>query len=212
MKLDFKKIEKHYYPTNTKPSIIKIEKMNFISFNGYGNPSSDESNFKEGISLLYSTAYTISMSYKSDYNIKNFQNFVVAPLEGYWWQEGINGYDNTRKDLFKFILLIRLPDFIKEEDFNWAINKVSNKNNKSYEEVKFISIEEGLVVQCLHIGSYDSEVITTKIMHEYINENGYELDFSDKRNHHEIYLSDARKTDVNKLKTILRHPIKIKVK
>ncbi len=209
MKLDYKKIEKEYY-NSKKPTIINIKKMNFITFDGKGNPGSENSNFTHGIGLLYSTAYTISMSYKSDYQIDNFEQFVVPPLEGYWYQEGIKGYDPQRKDLFRFKLMIRMPEFITKEHFNWAIDKIAKKKKLDYSEVKYDIIEEGLCVQCLHVGSYDNEFATTKLMHDFIEENGYELDFSDNRLHHEIYISDNRKTEVDKLKTILRHPIKKK--
>ncbi len=209
MKLDLKKNEKEYYNT-IKPTIINVKQMNFLTFDGYGNPSDENSNFKYGIELLYATAYTISMSYKSDYVIPNFENFVVPPLEGYWHQEGIKGYDPTRKDLFKFKLMIRMPEFISKEVVDWAIDKISKKKNKDYSEVKYDIIEEGLCVSCIHIGSFDTEFDTTKLMHEYIEKEGYTLDFSETRHHHEIYLSDYRKTEECKLKTILRHPIKKK--
>lgn len=212
MKIDYKKIEKEVYSMKTTPCIINIKKMNFITFKGYGNPSSDDSNFKHGIGLLYKVAYTLSMSYKSDYVIDDFVNYVVPPLEGYWWQKGIKGYDSSRKDLFEFILKIRLPDFIKETDVLWAKNKVSKKYKEDLSEIEYKEIEEGLVVQCLHIGCYDDEVYTTSLMHDFIEKEGYELDFSDYRYRHELYISDARKTDISKLKTILRHPVKMKVK
>ncbi|MFI3329523.1 MAG: GyrI-like domain-containing protein [bacterium] len=209
MKLDYKKLEKEYY-NSKKPTIINVKKMNFITFDGRGNPGSENSDFTRGIGLLYSTAYTLSMSYKSDYKIKDFEQFVVAPLEGYWYQEGIEGYDPTRKDLFVFKLMIRMPEFITKEDFIWAIDKISKKKNLDYSEIKYDIIEEGLCVQALHIGSYDSGFETTKLMHDFIEDNGYQLDFSNLRHHHEIYISDNRKTHVDKLKTILRHPIKKK--
>lgn len=207
MKLDYKEIEKEYYDVKS-PTIINVKKMNFISFNGSGNPSDENSNFKYGIELLYGVAYTISMSYKSDFKIENFENFVVSPLEGYWYQEGIEGYDPSRKDLFRFKLLIRMPEFITHDVVKWAIEKISKKKNKDYSDVKYDIIEEGLCVSCIHIGSYDTEFDTTKLMHDYIEKEGYVLDFSDSRHHHEIYLSDNRKTEDSKLRTILRHPIK----
>lgn len=209
MKLDFKKIEKEYYNGKT-PKIIDVKKMTFLTFDGRGNPGEENSEFIQGISLLYSTAYTISMSYKSNYEIKDFNQFVVPPLEGYWYQEGIKGYDPSRKDLFVFKLMIRMPEFVTKSDFNWAIQKISEKKKIDYSKVKYDIIEEGLCVQCMHIGSYDTEYETTKLMHDFLTENGYELDFNDFRQHHEIYISDNRKTDVEKLKTILRHPIKKK--
>ncbi len=212
MKLDFKKTQKEYYQTKLTPSVVDVCSMKFITFEGSGNPKDDNSDFINGIKLLYPVAYTLSMSYKSDYKIKDFVNFVVPPLEGYWWQEGIKGYDPSRKDLFRFILKIRMPDFITLNDFNWAINKASSKNKENdYSKLSFEEYKEGLVVQCLHIGSYDTEFDTTKKMHEFIKDD-YELDFSVNRHHHELYISDNRKTDSNKLKTIIRHPVKNKVK
>ncbi len=206
-KLDFKKIDKELYDTKVKPKILYIDKQKFITFSGKGNPNNSNGDFQRGISLLYPIAYTLSMSYKSDYKIEGFINYVVPPLEGYWYQEGIKGFDPDKKDLFVFTLLIRLPDFITKSDVNWAKEKASIKKGISFNEVVYKEVEEGLVVQMTHIGPYDTEINTTKIMHEYMTKD-YELDFSSNRLHHEIYISDIRKTEVSKLKTILRHPIK----
>lgn len=204
---DYKKEEKQFYQSSLKPTIIHIPKMKFLRIEGSGDPSVVDGDFTKCIQALYPVAYTLKMSYKGDYIIKDFFEYVVPPLEGYWWQDGIKGYDKTKKHLFSFILKLRLPDFITKEDVLWAINKASVKNNKDYSNVKYEEFEEGLVVQCMHIGSYDDEYLTTKIMEDFITENGYKLDFNS-RNHHELYISDFRKTEESKLKTILRHPIK----
>lgn len=207
---DFKKEEKEIYNKSIKPQIINIPKMKFLVVKGKGDPSLPDGEYIKSIQSLYPIAYTLKMSYKSDYKIEGFFEYVVPPLEGYWWQEGINGYDKTKKDLFSFISLLRIPDFITKENFNWAIKKSTLKNNKDFSNVEYLEIEEGLVVQCLHIGAFDDEPRTTKIMQDYMIEQGYVYDFEN-RHHHEIYLSDYRKTEESKLKTILRHPIKKKL-
>lgn len=148
------------------------------------------------------------MSYKSTHKIEGFFEYVVPPLEGFWWQDGINGVDYAHKENFKFISLIRLPDFVTKKDFDWAIQEATKKKKQDFSEVEFFTYHEGLCVQCMHIGSYDNEPITVEFMHHYMKENGFELDITDERYHHEIYLSDPRKCDVNKLKTVIRHPIK----
>lgn len=205
---DFKKEYKEQYQPKVNPSIIDVPSMNYLQVQGKGNPGEENSEYMQSIELLYGVAYTLKMSYKSDYKIKGFYQYVVPPLEGYWWQTGINGYDKTRKDLFEFISMIRLPDFISKEDVDWAIEVISNKKKKDYSKVKFNTVCQGLCVQSLHIGPYDLEHNTTAIMDAYCVEQGYQLDFSDVRHHHEIYISDPRRVDVSKLKTILRHPIK----
>lgn len=140
---------------------------------------------------------------------EGFFDYVVPPLEGFWWQDGLTGsidYDN--KDAMHFISIIRLPDFVTKEDFKWAIEEATKKKKQDFSRVEFLTYEEGLCVQCMHIGSYNDEPATVNAMHEYMKENGYELDITDERYHHEIYLSDPRKCDNNKLKTVIRHPIK----
>lgn len=208
MPFDYKKEYKDLYRPNTKPSIISVPKMNYLAVRGKGNPNQDGGEYKNSIPLLYGIAYTLKMSYKTDYKINGFFEYVVPPLEGFWWQEGIKGVDTTRKDTFQFISLIRLPDFITEEDFNWAVQQATIKKKQDYSKVEFFTYDEGLCVQCMHLGSYDNEQQTVDLMHQYMKDNGYELNLSDTRFHHEIYLSDPRKSDPSKLKTIVRHPIK----
>ncbi len=209
MAFDYKKEYKEFYMPKNKPGIVKIPKMNYIAVRGKGNPNDEDSEYKDSIGLLYAIAFTIKMSYKGTHKIKGYFEYVVPPLEGFWWQEGNrNGIDYKHKDKFNFISVIRLPDFVTKEDFDWAINEATNKKKQDFSKVEFLTYDEGICVQCMHIGSYDNEPITIDLMHEYMKENGYELDITDSRYHHEIYLSDPRRCDVSKLKTVIRHPIK----
>ena len=210
MVFDFKKEYKELYKPKTKPSIINVEKANFIAVRGVGDPNEGNSEYKQSISLLYPIAYAIKMSKKGDYKIDGYFDFVVPPLEGFWWQEGIKGVDYANKDSFNFISLIRMPDFVTKEVFEWAIEEMTRKKKEDFSKVEFFTYDEGLCVQCMHIGPYDNEPITVEAMHEYMIKQGYELDITDKRFHHEIYISDVRKISPEKLKTVLRHPIKKK--
>ncbi len=208
MAFDYKKEYKELYMPKAVPSIVKVSKMNYIALKGKGNPNEGNGEYKNAVELLYSIAYTLKMSHKGDYKIDGFFEYVVPPLEGLWWQEGIKGVDYLNKDKFCWISLIRLPDFITKADFNWAIETATKKKKEDCSKVEFFTYDEGLCVQCMHIGSYDNEPTTTKAMEDFAKSSGYEIDLSDTRHHHEIYLSDPRKTDTDKLKTVLRHPIK----
>ena len=209
MAFDYKKEYKEYYMPKNKPSIVKIPKMNYIAVRGTGNPNEENSDYKNTIGLLYRIAYTIKMSYKGTHKINGFFEYVVPPLEGFWWQDGMNGtIDYNNKNAMHFISIIRLPDFVTKEDFDWAIEEATKKKKQDFSRIEFLTYDEGLCVQCMHLGSYDDEPATINLMHEYMKENGYDLDITDTRYHHEIYLSDPRKCDVSKLKTVIRHPIK----
>lgn len=210
MVFDFKKEYKELYKPKDKPSIINVEKTNFIAVRGVGDPNAENSEYKQSISLLYPIAYAIKMSKKGDYKIDGYFDFVVPPLEGFWWQEGIKGVDYANKQNFHFISLIRMPDFVTKEVFEWAIEETTRKKKEDFSKVEFFTYDEGLCVQCMHIGPYNDEPITVEAMHEYMIEQGYELDITDERFHHEVYISDVRKTSPEKLKTVLRHPIKKK--
>ena len=210
MVFDFKKEYKELYKPKDKPSIINVEKTNFIAVRGVGDPNAENSEYKQSISLLYPIAYAIKMSKKGDYKIDGYFDFVVPPLEGFWWQEGIKGVDYANKDSFNFISLIRMPDFVTKEVFEWAIEETTRKKKEDFSKVEFFTYDEGLCVQCMHIGPYNDEPITVEAMHEYMIEQGYELDIMDERFHHEVYISDVRKISPEKLKTVLRHPIKKK--
>lgn len=148
------------------------------------------------------------MSYKGSHKIDGYFEYVVPPLEGFWWQEGSDTIDYANKNGFNFISLIRLPDFVTEADFDWAVREATNKKKADFSKVEFLTYDEGVCVQCMHVGSYDDEPKTVALMHEYMAVNGYALDISESRYHHEIYLSDPRKCAVEKLKTVVRHPIK----
>lgn len=210
MVFDFKKEFKEFYSTKTNPMIVKIPQINFLAVRGKENPNEEGGEYKQAINLLYPLAYTIKMSKNTDYRMNGYFDFVVPPLEGFWWQEGIKGVDYERKSDFRFISLLRLPDFVSKENFDWAIHQAKTKKKMDFSNVEYFTYDEGLCVQCLHVGSYNDEPITVERMHAYMENEGYQLDITDERMHHEIYISDFRKTEPTKLKTILRHPIKKK--
>ena len=207
---DFKKEYKEFYMPKNTPGIVTVPSMNFIAVRGSGDPNQEDGEYKQSIGLLYGIAFTIKMSKKSDHQIEGYFDYVVPPLEGFWWQDGVNGIDYARKEDFQWISVIRLPDFVTGDDFRWAVDEAAKKKKQDFSKVEFLTVEEGLCVQCMHIGSYDDEPVTVAMMHEFMEQQGYELDITDKRLHHEIYLSDARKVAPEKLKTIIRHPIKVK--
>ncbi len=210
MAFDFKKEYKEFYMPKNKPDIVTVPSMNYIAVRGTGDPNQEDGEYKQAIGMLYGIAFTIKMSKKGDHQIDGYFDYVVPPLEGFWWQDGIDGIDYAHKENFHWISVIRLPDFVTEDEFRWAVNETSKKKKQYFSEVEFMSVEEGLCVQCMHIGSYDDEPATVAMMHEFMEQRGYELDITDKRLHHEIYLSDARKVAPDKLKTVIRHPIKLK--
>ena len=207
MAFDFKKEFKDFYLPKNKPEIITVPKMNYIAVRGKGNPNDEDGAYKKALEILYAVSYTLKMSYKSDYKIEGFFEYVVPPLEGFWWQDGFNGMDYSNKSELNWISVIRLPDFITKENFDWAVDAASKKKKIDCSKAEFISIDEGLCVQIMHNGSYDDEPKTVKLMDDFIRENGYENDMNENRLHHEIYLSDPRKTVQEKLKTVIRHPI-----
>ena len=208
MAFDFKKEYREFYLPKDKPHIVTVPKMNYIAVRGSGDPNIEGGEYKKAIGLLYNIAFTIKMSKRTDHRIEGYFDYVVPPLEGFWWQDGMTDIDYGHKENFKWISVIRLPDFVSKDDFDWAVSQATNKKKMDFSKVEFITIEEGLCVQCMHIGSYDDEPMTVKMMNEYINENGYENDLSMTRLHHEIYLSDARKVSADRLKTVIRHPIR----
>ena len=210
MAFDYKKEYKEFYLPKKKPEIVTVPKMNYIAVKGCGDPNKEDGEYKNSISILYALAFTIKMSKLTDYRIEGYFDYVVPPLEGFWWQQGVMQIDYSRKDAFQWISVIRLPDFVSEKDFNWAKQQVKTKKGIDCSNAKFLTIEEGLCVQIMHIGSYDDEPATITLMDKFIKENGYINDFSNTRMHHEIYLSDARRVAPEKLKTVIRHPIRKK--
>lgn len=205
---DYKKEYKEFYMPSKKPGIVEIPPMNYIAVRGKGDPNAEDSAYKKSIGLLYAIAFTIKMSKMGDHRIAGYFDYVVPPLEGFWWQGDTKEIDYNRKEDFQFISVIRLPDFVTKEDFDWAVKEAMEKKKQDFGEVEFLTYDEGLCVQCMHVGSYDDEPETIKLMHDYMTAQGYELDITDERFHHEIYLSDARKVAPERLKTVIRHPIK----
>lgn len=210
MAFDFKKEFKEFYQPSTKPSIIEIPNMKFIAVRGTGDPNEEAGEYQEAIAQLYGVAYTLRMSYKGERQIEGYYQYVVPPLEGFWWQEGVKGVDYSKMENFQFISLIRLPEFITEEDVEWAKETVAEKKKDDFSKVQYFEYEEGLVVQCMHIGPYREEQRTVQLMNDFIEDEGYTTDFSDDRYHHEIYISDPRRSKPENLKTVLRHPVRKK--
>ncbi len=184
--------------------------MNYIAIRGKGNPNAENGEYGNAIQTLYPIAYAIRMSYKSDYKIEGYFEYVVPPLEGFWWIDDLKGMDKNRKDDLKWISVLRLPDFVTEKDFEWAVKQVEDKKNIDCSKAEFFTYDEGLCVQCMHTGHFDEEVKTVELMNSYIEEQGYVEDFESGRMHHEVYISDIRKVAPEKWKTVVRHPIRKK--
>lgn len=208
MPFDFKKEYKEFYMPKSTPGIITVPKMNYIAVRGHGNPNEEDGEYKASILLLYAVAFTIRMSKKGNHRIEGYFDYVVPPLEGFWWQDGMNGIDYSHKEKLNWIFAIRLPDFVTEEDFDWAVEEAAKKKKLDLSKMEFMAYSEDECVQCMHTGSYDDESETVALMHEYMESKGYVLDITEKRMHHEIYLSDPRKTASDKLKTVIRHPVR----
>lgn len=208
MVFDYKKEYKEFYQPSTKPTIVAIPPMNFVAVRGAGDPNEEGGAYQAAIEVLYAVSYTIKMSHKGKRQIEGYFPYVVPPLEGFWWQEGVHGVDYTNKASFNWISVIRLPDFVSEEDLLWAKEEVVRKKKLDCSVAEFITIREGLCVQAMHLGPYDDEPRTVAEMDKYLEEQGYENDFSDTRMHHEIYLSDPRKVMPDKYRTVIRHPIR----
>ena len=207
MPFDYKKEYKEFYMPKNKPAIVEVPSMNFIAVRGHGDPNEEGGEYKQAIELLYGIAYTIKMSKKGSYNIEGYFDYVVPPLEGLWEQDGSEEIDYSHKEKFSFTALIRLPDFVKREDFDWAVKEATEKKKKDFSKVEFFAYNEGVCVQCMHIGPYDDEPATVRLMNDFAEDNGYTKDNGKERLHHEIYLSDPRKTSPQKLKTVIRIPV-----
>ena len=208
MAFDFKKEYKEFYLPQNRPEIVTVPKAKYLAVRGQGDPNEEGGAYQAAIGVLYAVAYTLKMSYKTDYRIEGFFEYVVPPLEGFWWQEGVRGVDYAHKEAFHWISVIRVPDFVTELDFRWAVETATKKKKLDCSAAEFLTIEEGLCVQILHRGPYDDEPATVALMDQYLLENGYVNDLNETRLHHEIYLSDARKVEPAKWKTVIRHPIR----
>lgn len=208
MAFDYKKEYKEFYMPKNKPGIVDVPAMNYIAVRGKGDPNDENGEYKQSIGLMYAIAFTIKMSKMGSHKIEGYFNYVVPPLEGFWWQEGVQGIDYTHKENFCWISLIRLPDFVTKAVFDWAIAEATAKKKTDFSKVEFFTYTEGLCVQCMHLGSYDDEPSTIEILHKYAAENGYAINITDSRRHHEIYLSDARRVPPERRKTVIRIPIR----
>lgn len=208
MAFDYKKEYKEFYLPPKTPGIIRIPEMNYLAVRGQGDPNEPEGAYKAAIGLLYAIAFTIKMSYKGSHKIDGYFSYVVPPLEGLWWQSGSDRIDYSHKEAFQWISMIRLPEFVTKEEFDWAIQEATQKKQSDFSKVEFFPYQEGLCVQCMHIGSYDNEPATIERMDQYAIGNGYTVDISDTRFHHEIYLSDPRRAAAEKLRTVIRHPVR----
>lgn len=208
MAFDYKKEYKEFYMPKAKPEIVSVPKMHFLAVRGSGDPNEEGGEYKESIGLLYGVAFTVKMSKKGGRQMEGYFDYVVPPLEGFWWQDHGGFIDYAHKEGFQWISAIRLPDFVSQEDFEWAVGEAARKKKADYSKVEFLVYEEGLCVQCMHIGAYDEEPATVEAMHRFMEEEGYLLDITERRHHHEIYLSDARRTAPEKRKTVIRHPVR----
>lgn len=208
MAFDFKKEYKEFYLPKSRPSIVTVPAMNFVAVRGQGDPNVEDGEYRRAINVLYGVAFTIKMSKKGSHRIDGYFDYVVPPLEGFWWQDGVAGVDYAHKEDFKWISAIRLPDFVTKADLDWAVEEATRKKKADFSKAEFLTYDEGLCVQCMHVGPYDDEPGTVASMHEYMDSQGYSLDITDRRLHHEIYLSDARRVVPEKLRTVIRHPIK----
>lgn len=210
MAFDFKKEFKQFYVPKNKPEIVRVPVMKFLAVEGIGDPNEKEGDYSKAVEALYTIAYTLKMSYKGTYKIEGFFEYVVPPLEGFWWQEGVLGVDLSDKASFNWIAVLRIPDFMEEKDVFWAVQQAEAKKKADFSSVTYQEMEEGLCIQMMHVGPFDTEGDTLALMREFLYKEGYEEDFSSGRMHHEIYLSDIRKVSPEKWKTLLRHPIKVK--
>ncbi len=208
MAFDYKKEYKEFYLPPRRPELVTVPGMNYIAVRGTGNPNEENGAYKKSIGLLYAIAFTIKMSKKGNHQIEGYFDYVVPPLEGFWWQDGVEGFDYTRKEDFCWISVIRLPEFVTKEEFDWTVAEATQKKKQDFSAVEFLTMEEGVCVQCMHIGAFDEEPATVERMNSYVQEQGYVNDFSESRMHHEIYLSDARRVAPEKWKTVIRHPVR----
>lgn len=204
---DYKKEFKKYYLPKQRPEIVDIPAMQFIAVRGSGNPNAQNGSYQNAVGLLYAISYTIKMSWKTGFEIENYFPYVIPPLEGFWWLADGTGIDYRNKSAFQWISVMRLPEFVTEDIFEWAKEEAARKKRINPDPAELFRLTEGVCVQCMHVGSYDEEPATIIKMEQYAASRGYALDFTDTRRHHEIYLSDPRKTAPDKLRTVIRHPV-----
>lgn len=205
---DFKKEYREFYLPKSEPEIVTVPPANYIAVRGKGDPNEQGGDYQRAIGILYAVAYTLKMSGRAGHAIKGFYEYVVPPLEGFWWREDGAGVSGPDKSAFHWLSVIRLPEFVQKEDLDWAVDTAGRKKKMDCSPAGFLTVEEGLCVQIMHVGAFDDEPATVAVMDAWLAQNGYANDFSKGRTHHEIYLSDARKVAPEKWKTVIRHPIK----
>ncbi len=209
MAFDFKKEYREFYLPKDAPELVTIPRMNYVAVRGEGDPNQPGGAYQQAMGILYGVAFTLKMSPKAGHEIAGFFQYVVPPLEGFWWQEGREGIDPRDKAAFRWISVIRLPDFIGPSDFAWAVETATRKKKQDFSPAEFLTLEEGLCVQMMHHGPFDTEAASLARMDAFIQEQGYENDLGGGRLHHEIYLSDARKVPPERWRTVLRHPVRL---
>ncbi len=207
-KLDYKKQFKQLYQPKLVPSVVDVPQMKFIAIDGKGNPNDENGEYQSAVQTLYALSYAIKTMPKSGNTPSDYLEYVVPPLEGLWWLTDSDEFDYGSKSKFCWTSMIRQPEFVTEEVFRTSCEITAKK--KQHLELggaRLVTVTEGLCVQCMHIGSFDDEPATLEKIKAFITEHGLQRDLSDTRRHHEIYLSDPRKVDAQKMKTVLRYPV-----
>lgn len=208
-KIDYKKTEKNLYLPKS-PAVVQVPEMVFFAVDGQGDPNTSPA-YAQAMEILYGLSFTVKMSKMGGEEPEGYFDYVVPPLEGLWWTDepGFDGKPPADKNDFRWTSLIRQPDFVNEEVFAWAAERLAKKKpDLDLTKARFLRWEEGLCAHLLHIGPYDAEPASIDRLTEFLREQGCVPDFTDARRHHEIYLGDPRRTAPEKLKTVIRHPVK----
>lgn len=208
MPYDYKKECKEFYQPSKKPSLVEVPAMNYVAVHGKGDPNEPDGDYQHALELLYGISFTIKMAPKAGVDLDGYFAYVVPPLEGFWSLPGSEGFDPARKAEFSWISCIRLPDFVTSETFAWAKEEAERKKKRDFSRAEFLTVDEGLCVQCMHLGPYDDEPPTIAAMRTFAEESGCRVDLGPQRLHHEIYLSDPRRTAPEKIKTVIRIPVR----
>lgn len=208
-KVDFKTAEKKLYQPPATPGVIEVPTLRFLMVDGKGNPNEPGGSYQTAVELLYTLAYSIKMMPKNSHTPQGYFDYVVPPLEGLWWLLDQKEFDYKDKSKFCWTAMLRQPEFVTEAVLGEAVQLAQRKKPQlPFSLVRLSDVSEGLCVQCMHLGPYDDEPATLERMNAFITENGLVLDLSDTRRHHEIYLSDPRKTIPEKMRTVLRQPVR----
>ena len=214
LKFDFKKEYKSIYLQKTAPVLVDVPPMTYLCVDGKGDPNTSRE-YKDALAVLYGLSYTIKMSKMDGSQPQGYFDYVVPPLEGLWWMEKREGFDGihiTDKSCFCWTSMIGLPSFVSRQVLEQAKEKLHKKNpDLDLSHARMETLTEGLCAQIMHLGPYDGEPGTIRQMQAFLEAEGYITDINEPRKHHEIYFNDPRKTAPEKLKTIIRHPVKIRI-